>query len=58
MKSTRSAPAPDAHGPLTVRVLTDPEAHAGTSYKAAGWEPMGQTVGFERHRCDFFASHC
>ncbi len=23
MKSTRSAVAPDAHGPLTVRVLTD-----------------------------------
>src|ERR1019366_2208576 len=109
MKSTRSATAPDTHGPLTVRVLTDltarqqfdafleaehflaprfrvpaaarrpnlasqtlaaapavlpdqwfaqcgyapllaeaftdPEAHAGTCYKAAGWEPLGQTVG-------------
>ncbi len=37
--------------------FTDPEAHAGTCYKAAGWEPVGKTVGSERHRCDFFAFH-
>ena len=45
------------YAPLLAETFTDPEAHAGTCYKAAGWEPLGQTVGFERHRCDFFAFH-
>lgn len=47
------------HGyvPLLAETFTDPEAHAGTCYKAAGWEPVGRTVGFKRHRCDFFAFH-
>jgi len=47
------------HGyvPLLAETFTDPEAHAGTCYKAAGWIPAGQTVGFARHRCDFFAWH-
>ena len=48
-----------AHGyaPLLAETFTDPEAHAGTCYKAAGWLPVGQTAGFQRHRCDFFAFH-
>jgi hypothetical protein len=48
-----------AHGyaPLLAETFTDPEAHAGTCYKAAGWIPVGQTAGFARHRCDFFAFH-
>jgi Domain of unknown function (DUF4338)/DDE_Tnp_1-associated len=45
------------YAPLLAETFTDPEAHAGTCYKAAGWLPMGQTVGYERHRCDFFAFH-
>jgi len=45
------------YAPLLAETFTDPEAHAGTCYKAAGWELMGPTVGFERHRCDFFAWH-
>jgi hypothetical protein len=45
------------YAPLLAETFTDPEAHAGTSYKAAGWQPVGQTVGFARHRCDFFAWH-
>jgi hypothetical protein len=45
------------YAPLLAETFTDPEAHAGTCYKAAGWEPLGQTIGFERHRCDFFAWH-
>jgi len=45
------------YAPLLAETFTDPEAHAGTCYKAAGWEPVGKTVGFERHRCDFFAFH-
>jgi hypothetical protein len=43
--------------PLLAETFTDPEAHAGTCYKAAGWDPVGTTVGFARHRCDFFAFH-
>jgi hypothetical protein len=45
------------YAPLLAETFTDPEAHAGPCYKAAGWEPVGQTVGFARHRCDFFAFH-
>ena len=45
------------YAPLLAETFTDPEAHAGTCYKAAGWIPVGKTVGFERHRCDFFAFH-
>jgi hypothetical protein len=45
------------YAPLLAETFTDPEVHAGTCYKAAGWIPVGQTVGFQRHRCDFFAFH-
>jgi hypothetical protein len=45
------------YAPLLAETFTDPEAHAGTCYKAAGWMPVGTTVGFQRHRCDFFAFH-
>jgi hypothetical protein len=45
------------YAPLLAETFTDPEAHAGTCYKAAGWQPVGQTAGFRRHRCDFFAFH-
>jgi hypothetical protein len=45
------------YAPLLAETFTDPEAHAGTCYKAAGWQPLGQTAGFARHRCDFFAFH-
>jgi hypothetical protein len=45
------------YAPLLAETFTNPEAHAGTCYKAAGWEPVGKTVGLECHRCDFFAVH-
>jgi hypothetical protein len=45
------------YAPLLAETFTDPEAHAGTCYKAAGWIPAGKTAGFARHRCDFFAFH-
>ena len=45
------------YAPLLAETFTDPEARAGTCYKAAGWLPVGQTVGYERHRCDFFSIH-
>lgn len=40
--------------PLLAETFTDIEAFAGTSYKAAGWVPLGRTKGFSRHRADFF----
>jgi hypothetical protein len=44
--------------PLLAETFTDPEAHAGTCYKAAGWQPIGHTAGYERvHRCDYFRHH-
>ena len=45
------------YAPLLAETFTDPEAHAGTCYKAAGWQPLGLTAGFARHRCDFFVGH-
>ena len=45
------------YAPLLAETFTDPEAHAGSCYKAAGWEPVGHTQGYARHRCDFFAFH-
>jgi len=44
--------------PLLAETFTDPEAHAGTCYKAAGWQPVGMSAGFQRnHRCDYFLHH-
>ena len=46
------------YAPLLAETFTDPEAHAGTCYKAAGWQPIGHTAGYERvHRCDYFLHH-
>jgi len=44
------------HGyrPLLAESFTDPESHAGTCYKASGWEPVGMSKGFARHRADFY----
>jgi hypothetical protein len=40
--------------PLLAETFTDIESFQGTCYKAAGWEPLGRTKGFSRHRADFF----
>ena len=40
--------------PLLAETFTDPELHAGTCYKASGWEALGYTKGHSRHRCDFY----
>ncbi len=41
--------------PLAAETFSDIEAFAGTCYKATGWEPLGITKGFSRHRADFYA---
>jgi hypothetical protein len=40
--------------PLLAESFTDPEAYAGTSYKASNWEPVGWSAGYSRHRADFY----
>jgi hypothetical protein len=40
--------------PLLAESFTDPEAHAGTCYKASNWEPVGLSAGYARHRADFY----
>jgi len=40
--------------PLLAETFSDAEAQAGTVYRATGWEPLGMSQGFRRHRQDFY----
>ena len=40
--------------PLLSESFTDPEAYAGTCYKASNWEAVGWSAGYSRHRADFY----
>lgn len=40
--------------PLFAETFTDPESHAGTCYKAAGWIALGLTEGHRRQRVEFY----
>jgi hypothetical protein len=40
--------------PLLAETFTDPEAYAGTCYKASNWEAVGWSAGYSRHRADFY----
>jgi hypothetical protein len=40
--------------PLLAESFTDPEAYAGTCYKASNWESVGFSAGYSRHRADFY----
>jgi hypothetical protein len=40
--------------PLLAETFTDIEAFEGTCYKAAGWQPLGLSKGYSRHRADFY----
>ncbi|MBM3858562.1 MAG: ISAs1 family transposase [Verrucomicrobia bacterium] len=40
--------------PLLAESFTDPEAYAGTCYKASGWVPVGFSKGHRRHRADYY----
>lgn len=40
--------------PLLAESFTDPEAYAGTCYKASNWQPVGFSAGYSRHRADFY----
>jgi len=43
--------------PLLAESFTDPEAYAGTCYKASNWTPVGLSEGYSRHRADFYVAH-
>lgn len=45
------------YGPLLAESFTDPEAYAGTCYKASNWEAVGYSAGYSRHRADFYIPH-
>ena len=40
--------------PLLAESFTDPEAYAGTCYKASNWQAIGFSAGYSRHRVDFY----
>ena len=40
--------------PLLAETFTDPETHAGTCYKAAGWEAVGMSGGLGKHYADSY----
>jgi hypothetical protein len=40
--------------PLLAESFTDPEAYAGTCYKASNWEAGGKSAGHSRHRAGFY----
>jgi hypothetical protein len=40
--------------PLLAETFTDIETYEGTCYKASGWQPLGLTKGYSRHRADFY----
>jgi hypothetical protein len=39
---------------LVAETFVDPQQFRGTCYKAAGWEPLGPTQGYERDWQDFY----
>src|SRR3989442_1057330 len=45
------------YGPLLAESFTDPEAYAGTCYKASNWEAVGYSAGYSRHRADFYIAN-
>lgn len=40
--------------PLLAETFSDIEAREGTCYKASGWQELGKTKGYSRHRADFY----
>lgn len=42
------------HRVLLVETFVDPQRFRGTCYRAAGWQALGQTQGYERRGQDFY----
>jgi hypothetical protein len=45
------------HPVLVVETFVDPEQFCGTVYTANGWQELGQTDGWGRHRRDYYVKH-
>ena len=45
------------HPVLAVETFVDPEQFCGTVYTANGWEELGLTDGWGRHRRDYYVKH-
>jgi hypothetical protein len=45
------------HPVLVVETFVDPKQFCGTVYTANGWEELGQTDGWGRHRRDYYVKH-
>jgi hypothetical protein len=43
--------------PVLAESFTDVELYEGTCYRASGWEPVGMSAGFSRHRADFYVAN-
>lgn len=43
--------------PVLAETFTDIEQFEGTCYKASGWEAVGMSRGYARHRADFYVRH-
>jgi hypothetical protein len=43
--------------PLLAESFTDPQAYAGTAYRASNWEAVGFSAGYSRHRADFYIAN-
>jgi hypothetical protein len=45
------------YAPVLAETFTNLESYSGTCYKASGWEAVGKTKGYGRHRADFYREH-
>lgn len=45
------------HSVLVVETFVDPEQFCGTVYTVNGWQELGQTDGWGRHRRDYYVKH-
>jgi hypothetical protein len=45
------------HRVLVVETFVDPELFCGTVYTVSGWEELGKTDGWGRHRRDYYVKH-
>lgn len=43
--------------PMLAETFTDIEQFEGTCYKASGWEAVGQSAGYARHRAEYYVRH-
>lgn len=43
--------------PVLAETFTDIEQFEGTCYKASGWETVGKSAGYGRHRSEYYIKH-